>query len=170
VQARGLHDDKTVNINPIQYFGAGKGTRPFSAAFNAAGVPQLGRIADEQSIGVRITTDSTSAIANRCGSASPATINYTYARLWPLKAVRHLSATPRPTPFLGQFRRQDFGPTPSDERHHVTASATLNLPWKIAVSPIFQIGTGRPIDIQQASSNLWGYGSGNGLPHTRSCR
>ena len=71
VQARGLHDDKTVNINPVQYFGAGKGTRPFSAAFNAAGVPQLGRIADEQSIGAPIMTDSTSAIGSRCGSGSP---------------------------------------------------------------------------------------------------
>src|SRR5882757_6984051 len=42
VQACGVHEDKTVNINPTQYFVKGS-PRPFSAAFTAAGVPVLGR-------------------------------------------------------------------------------------------------------------------------------
>jgi hypothetical protein len=165
VQARGLHDDKTVNINPVQYFGAGAGTRPFSAAFNAAGVPQLGRIADEQSIGRSYYDGLNVSYRQQMWKRFTGTINYTYAKALAFEGGAASFRNTATNPFLGQFRRQDFGPTPSDERHHVTASATLNLPWQIAVSPIFQIGTGRPIDIQQASSNLWGYGSGNGLPH-----
>ena len=114
---------------------------------------------------VRIMTGSTSAIASRCGGTSPGTVNYTFAKALAFEGGAASFRNTATNPFLGQFRRQDFGPTPSDERHHVTASATWNLPWKITISPIFQIGTGRPVDIEQASSNLWGYGSGNGLPH-----
>jgi hypothetical protein len=33
------------------------------------------------------------------------------------------------------------------------------------ISPIFQIGTGRPVDIQQSSGDLWGFGSGRSNPH-----
>jgi carboxypeptidase family protein len=165
VQARGLHDNKTVNINPIQYFGAGKGTRPFAAALAAAGVPQLGRIADEQSIGRSYYDGLNVSYRQQMWKHFTGTINYTFSKALAFEGGAASFRNTATNPFLGQFRRQDFGPTPADERHHVTASATWNLPWKIAVSPIFQIGTGRPVDIQQASSNLWGYGSGNGLPH-----
>jgi hypothetical protein len=165
VQARGLHDNKTVNINPVQYFGDGLGTRPFSAALNAAGVPELGRIADEQSIGRSYYDGLNVSYRQQMWKHFTGTINYTFAKALAFEGGAASFRNTATNPFLGQFRRQDFGPTPSDERHHVTASATWNLPWKIAVSPIFQIGTGRPVDIQQASSNLWGYGSGNGLPH-----
>jgi hypothetical protein len=165
VQARGLHDNKTVNINPIQYFGDGKGTRPFSAAFNAAGVPQLGRIADEQSIGRSYYDGLNISYRQQMWKNFTGTVNYTFAKALAFEGSAASFRNTATNPFLGQFRRQDFGPTPADERHHVTASATWNLPWKIAVSPIFQIGTGRPVDIQQASSNLWGYGSGNGATH-----
>lgn len=165
VQARGLHDNKTVNINPVQYFGDGKNTRPFSAAFNAAGVPQLGRIADEQSIGRSYYDGLNISYRQQMWKHFTGTINYTFSKALAFEGGAASFRNTATNPFLGQFRRQDFGPTPADERHHVTASATWNLPWKIAVSPIFQIGTGRPVDIEQASSNLWGYGSGNGLPH-----
>ena len=50
VQARGLHEDKTVNTNPTQYF-LPNSPRPYAAAFAAANVPVLGRIAVEESIG-----------------------------------------------------------------------------------------------------------------------
>jgi hypothetical protein len=165
VQARGLHDDKTVNINPVQYFGAGNGTRPFSAALTAAGVPVLGRIADEQSIGRSYYDGLNISYRQQMWKRFTGTVNYTFAKALSFEGGAASFRNTATNPFLGQFRRQDLGPTPSDERHHVTASATWNLPWKVTISPIFQIGTGRPVDIQQSSSNLWGYGSGNGLPH-----
>jgi hypothetical protein len=67
-------------------------------------------------------------------------------------------------PFLGQFRRQDYGLAPNNETHHLTAAATLALPWKINISPIFQVGSGRPVDIF-SSSDKWGVGSGRGNAH-----
>jgi hypothetical protein len=165
VQARGLHDDKTVNINPIQYFGPGNGTRPFSAAFAAAGVPSLGRIADEQSIGRAYYDGLNVSYRQQMWKRFTGTVNYTFAKALAFEGGAASFRNTATNPFLGQLRRQDYGPAPADERHHVTASATLNLPWKVEVSPIFQIGTGRPIDIEQASSNLWGFGSGFSNPH-----
>ncbi|MFL6427616.1 MAG: hypothetical protein ACJ71S_05180, partial [Acidobacteriaceae bacterium] len=163
VQARGLHDDKTVNINPIQYFS--DKTRPFSAAFAAAGVPKLGRIADEQSIGRSYYDGLNVSYRQQMWKRFTGTVNYTFAKALGFEGGAASFRNTATNPFLGQFRRQDYGATPSDERHHVTASATLNLPWKIEISPIFQIGTGRPVDIAQASSDLWGIGSGRGNPH-----
>jgi hypothetical protein len=163
VQARGLHDDKTVNINPIQYFS--DKTRPFSAAFAAAGVPKLGRIADEQSIGRSYYDGLNVSYRQQMWKHFTGTVNYTFAKALGFEGGAASFRNTATNPFLGQLRRQDFGATPSDERHHVTASATVNLPWKISVSPIFQIGTGRPLDIQQSTSDLWGIGSGRSNPH-----
>jgi hypothetical protein len=163
VQARGLHDDKTVNINPTQYFS--DGSRPFSAAFAAANVPKLGRIADEQSIGRSYYDGLNVSYRQQMWKRFTGTVNYTYAKALGFEGGAASFRNTATNPFLGQLRRQDYGPTPSDERHHVTASATLNLPWKIEVSPIFQIGTGRPVDVQQSSSDLWGVGSGRSNPH-----
>ena len=163
VQARGLHDNKTVNINPVQYFG--DNSRPFSAAFAAAGVPKLGRIADEQSIGRSYYDALNVGYRQQMWKNFTGTVNYTYAKALSFEGGAASFRNTATNPFLGQLRRQDFGATPSDERHHVTAAATFNLPWKISVSPIFQIGTGRPVDIQQSSSDLWGIGSGRSNPH-----
>ena len=127
-------------------------------------MPQLGRIADEQSIGRSYYDGLNVSYRQQMWKHFTGTVNYTFAKALAFEGGAASFRNTATNPFLGQFRRQDFGPTPSDERHHVTASATWNLPWKIAVSPIFQIGTGRPVDIEQASSNLWGYGSGNGHP------
>lgn len=163
VQARGLHDNKTVNINPIQYFS--DKTRPFSKAFVDAGVPQLGRIADEQSIGRSYYDGLNVSYRQQMWKRFTGTVNYTYAKALAFEGGAAGFRNTATNPFLGQFRRQDFGAPPSDERHHVTASATFNLPWKIVVSPIFQVGTGRPVDIVQSSSDLWGIGSGRTNPH-----
>jgi hypothetical protein len=163
VQARGLHENKTVNMNPIRYYSDNK--RPFSAAFAAANVPVLGRIADEEAIGRSYYDGLNVSYRQRAWKNITGTINYTYAKALSFEGGAASFRNTATNPFLGQFRRQDLGATPSDERHHVTASATFTLPWKIEASPIFQIGTGRPVDIVQSTSDLWGVGSGRSNPH-----
>src|SRR5438132_3061835 len=56
VHVLALHESKTLNVNPIRRFILDSGgneitSRPLSAAFAAAGVPVLGRIDDEASVG-----------------------------------------------------------------------------------------------------------------------
>lgn len=158
VQARGLHEDKTVNINPTQYFVAGK-PRPFSDAFVAANVPKLGRIADEQSIGRSYYDGLNLSYRQQMWKRITGSANYTWSKALAFEGAGASFRNTATNPFLGQFRRQDYGPSPNDETHHLTAAATIFLPWKINVSPIFQVGSGRPVDVG-SSTDEFGIGSG----------
>lgn len=158
VQARGLHEDKTVNTNPTQYFLTGS-PRPFSAAFAAAGVPVLGRIADEQSIGRSYYDALNLSYRQQVWKRITGTANYTWSKATAFEGNPAAFRNTATNPFLGQFRRKDYGPAPNDETNHLTAAATVSLPWKIEISPIFQVGSGRPIDVG-SSSDKWGVGSG----------
>jgi len=51
----------------------------------------------------------------------------------------------------------DFGPTPFDERHHITISGNANLPFGIEVAPILQFGSARPYDLN-AGYDILGLG------------
>jgi hypothetical protein len=162
VQARGIHENKTVNINPLRYYS--DGSRPFSAAFEAAGVPVLGRIADEQSIGRSYYDALNLSYRQQMWKHITGTANYTWSHALAFEGNPAAFRNTATNPFLGQFRRQDYGNAPNDETHHLTAAATLALPWKINVSPIFQVGSARPVDVF-SSSDKWGVGSGRGNAH-----
>ena len=162
VQARGLHENKTVNINPTRYYS--DGSRPFDAAFAAAGVPVLGRFGDEQSIGRSYYDALNLSYRQQMWKRITGTANYTWSKALAFEGASASFRNTATNPFLGQFRRQDYGRSPNDERHHLTAAATISLPWKIDISPLFQVGSGRPVDVF-SSSDKWGVGSGRGNAH-----
>ena len=163
VQARGLHEDKTVNINPTQYFAGG--TRPLSAAFAAAGVPVLGRFGLEAAIGRSYYDALNLSYRAQWGKRANAIVNYTWSKALAFEGNPAAFRNTATNPFLGQFRSADYGRVPNDETHHLTAAGTVNLPWKIEVNPILQIGSARPVDIVESSSDLWSVGSGRSNPH-----
>ncbi len=163
VQSRGIHENKTVNINPTQYFNGG--VRPFSAAFAAAGVPVLGRFGEERSIGRSYYDGLNVSYRQAVWKNFSATVNYTYGKALAFEGSAASFRNTATNPFLGQLRHADFGRTPNDEKHHVTAAGTFTLPFRIEVSPILSIGSARPLDIVEASSDLWGIGSGRSNPH-----
>ncbi len=163
VQARGLHEDKAVNINPVEYFNGG--IRPFSAAFNAAGVPQLGRISDQQSIGRSSYDGMNLSYRQSMNRHISAVVNYTWSKALGFQGSAADYSNTATNPFLGQLRPRDHGPTPNDERNHVTATGTFDLPWKVSISPILSYGSPRPLDIVESTSDLWGVGSGRANPH-----
>lgn len=163
VQARGLHEDKTININPTQYFVAGS-PRPFSAAFRAAGVPVLGRIASETSMGRSYYDALNASYRANIGKHVSATVNYTFASALAFEGNPAAFRNTATNPFLGQFRDQDFGFAPNNETHHVTAAGTFRTKYGVEISPILQAGTARPVDAYY-STDLWGVGSGRGNAH-----
>ncbi len=163
VQARGLHENKTVNINPLQYFNGG--VRPFAAAFAAAGVPVLGRFGEERSIGRSYYDGLNVSYRQSVYKHFSATVNYTYAKALAFEGSPGSFRNTATNPFLGQLRHPDFGRAPNDEKHHVTAAGTVTLPFRIEISPILSAGSARPLDIIESTSDLWGVGSGRGNPH-----
>jgi hypothetical protein len=162
-QSRGIHEDKTVNINPTEYFNGG--IRPFSAAFTAAGVPVLGRFGAEKSLGRSYYDGLNLSYRQSLNRHFSAIVNYTYAKALAFEGNPAAFRNSATNPFLGEFRKADYGTAPNDERHHITAAGTISLPWRIDISPILSVGSARPLDIVESSSDLWGVGSGRSNPH-----
>ena len=170
VQARGLHEDKTVNINPTQYFLPGT-PRPYTAALSAAKVPVLGGIRGEFAIGRSYYDAMNVSYRAQIRKWVNATVNYTWGSAFAFDGHSAAFRNYATNQFLGLFRRPDYGHTPNDEKHHITAAGTFNLPFRIELSPILQAGSARPVyssggvDTVESTSDLWGLGSGRQNPH-----
>lgn len=162
VQARGLHEDKTININPTQYFAGG--ARPFTAAFQKAGVPVLGSIREEAPIGRSYYDALNLSYRARLKKYVNATVNYTYAAALAFEGNPAAFRNTATNPFLGQLRDQDFGFAPNNETHHLTAAGTFFTKYGFEVSPILQAGASRPLD-PTISTDVWGIGSGRSNAH-----
>jgi Carboxypeptidase regulatory-like domain len=163
VQARGIHEDKTVNINPTEYFNGG--IRPFSAAFTAAGVPVLGRFGVEKSMGRSYYDGLDVSYRQGLYKHFSAVLNYTYAKALAFEGNPAAFRNASTNPFLGEFRAPDRGTVPNDERHHFVAAGTVSLPFRIEISPILSAATSRPLSIVESTADLWGVGSGRSNPH-----
>ena len=164
VQARGIHEDKTVNINPTQYFLPGK-PRPLTAGFIAAGVPVLGRYGEEEAIGRSYYDALNLSYRSTVNKHFNVIANYTYAAAYAFEGGAASFRNTATNVFLGLFRAPDRGLVPGNETHHITAAGTVFLPFGIEASPILQAGSARPVDIVMSSSDLWGVGSGRSNPH-----
>ena len=171
-----LHENKTVNVDPrIPIDPANITTRsvtedpntmapvcsasscgfflPLDAAFQAAGVPVLGSVRDEESIGRSRYDGMNISYRQRSFHRVDLVANYTLARAvgydqdggsfryYPRDPLKPLS------PF-------EFGPSFNDERHHVTMAATVNLPWGMEFSPILQAGSARPYLVTSSFNEL----------------
>jgi hypothetical protein len=69
----------------------------------------------------------------------------------------------RPTFENDPFNPVDFGPSPNDERHHISTSGVVDLPYGIRFAPILQFGSARPYDTNLGYT--LGFGSGIGTPN-----
>ena len=148
-----LHEDKTVNINPTI-----SGVRPFSAAFAAAGVPVLGRISDEQAINRSRYDGMNLSYRRRMANHVQLIANYTLSQAKSYEGYAGAFRSAATTPFL-PLNPLDYGPAPIDERHHVTVSGVVTLPWGVQIAPIMQIGSARPYNLVE-NYDVYGYGSG----------
>lgn len=166
----GLHESKTVNINPTRLFFLDAGgneisSRPLSAAFTAAGLPVLGRIDLEVSSG-RSRYDGLN-ISYRRRLHRSFTLNTTYTLSRAL-AYNGNSAAFRNRAFnpFDLFAPYDLGPTPNDSRHRFTASGVVNLPAGFQIAPIMQWESARPYTAGYgAAVDTLGVGGGRGTSH-----
>src|SRR5438105_12105462 len=109
-----LHESKTLNVNPqLRLIANESSARPLSAAFAAAGVPVLGRIDLEASVG-RSRYDGMN-ISYRRRLHNRFTINATYT-LSKAVAYNGNAAAFRNRPFnpFDYFNREEYGPLPND--------------------------------------------------------
>jgi outer membrane receptor protein involved in Fe transport len=160
-----LHENKTINIDqkvctttvPVSC------SRPFTPAFTSAGVPVLFSVRNEMSIG-RSHYDGVN-FSYRQQMSHHFSLNANYTLAWANGfgsgggSFRNYARLPN-----APFASYEYGPTPNDERHHITVSGIVALPWGIQFSPILQFGTARPYDVTNSSNTLdTGGGSLNGV-------
>jgi hypothetical protein len=166
VHVLALHESKTININPQRRLILNESSsRPLTAAFNAAGIPALGRIDLEASVG-RSRYDGLN-VSYRRRLHQRFTVNATYTLSRAL-AYNGNSAAFRNRPFnpFDYFAAHDLGPTPNDTRHRFSMSGLVNLPGGIQVAPVMQWESARPYTASYGGTfDVLGVGSGRGTSH-----
>jgi hypothetical protein len=181
VHVLGLHESKTVNINPTRrLFCANGGTscglgttdpvaeissRPLTAALTAAGQPALGRIDLEASVG-RSRYDGLSVnYRRRLHQSVSVNASYTLARALAYNGNSAAFRNRAWDPFA-YFAPSEYGPTPTDTRHRFSMSGVVNLPGGFQLAPIVQAETGRPYTAGYGTGvDVLGVGSGRGTSH-----
>jgi len=159
VHTLGLHESKSIVINPKI-----NGVRFTDGPFAAAGLPVLGRITDLMSIG-RSRYDGMN-LAYRKRMSRRFSLNATYVLSRGLAYNGNAAAFGNaPTNLLNWFAPVDLGPTPADERHRISLSGLIDLPFGIRVAPIMAWATGRPYNIVEGISDVYGFGGGQGTTH-----
>jgi len=141
IHSLGLRESKTLDINPkLPALG---GARPLNPAFNAVGLPSLGRVDVESSVG-RSRYDGFD-IAYRRRLSRHFSVNSSYVLSRAL-AYNGSAAAFRNRPFneLNYFASTDLGPTPSDSTHRGVVSGIIEVPWGIRLTTTLQVESGRP--------------------------
>jgi len=139
----GLHENKTMNIDQKLPVDGTCCFRPLDPAFAASTQPELASVRDEQSIGRSHYDGMNLSFRQRMTHHFSVNANYTLAGAYSydggggsFRNYPRLAANP--------FASYEWGPSPNDERHHVTVSGIVELPMGFQLSPIMQFGSARP--------------------------
>ncbi|MCG3163797.1 MAG: hypothetical protein JMDDDDMK_05248 [Acidobacteria bacterium] len=158
-----LRESKTININPRRA-ALVPVARQLDAAFAAAGLPKLGRIDVESSVGRSRYDGLNISYRRRLSNRFSLNTNYVLS-----KAVAYNGASAafrnRATNVDDIFAEYDFGPTPNDERHRWVVSGLIDLPWGIQFAPIMQVASARPYSSLQGLGDVFNFGGGTGAVH-----
>ncbi len=158
----GLHENKTINIDQKVPVDGVCCTRPLHAAFAASDIAdrEEASVRDEQAIG-REHYDGVNFSFRERLKKFQLEANYTLAWAYgfgtgggSFRNYPRLSSAP--------FASYEWGPSPNDERHHITVSSVVNLPKGFQVAPILQYGSARPFPLTN-SGNTLNTGGGSAL-------
>jgi outer membrane receptor protein involved in Fe transport len=149
----GLHENKTMNIDQRVPVNGTCCSRPLDPAFAAAGQPVLASVRDEQSIGRSHYDGVNFTYRKRMTRHFSVNANYTLAYAYSYSSG---GGSFRNYPFLSTdpFARYNWGPSPNDERHHVTISGLVDLGRGFELAPIMQYGSARPYGLTNSANTL----------------
>ena len=166
----GLHESKTININPTRAMfldSAGNEitSRPLTAALTAAHQPILGRVDLEQSAGRSRYDGLNVSYRRRLHKGLTVNATYTLARALAYNGNSAAFRNRAWDPF-NFFAPYELGPTPNDSRHRFSMGSVINLPAGFQVAPILQWESARPYTSGYGGSvDILGVGGGRGTSH-----
>jgi len=157
----GIHGNKTMNIDqkiPID----GVLTRPLDPAFAAnPDVPEMASVRNEEAIGREHYDGINFSFRQRMAQRFQLQANYTLAWAYGY-GTGGGSFRNYPKLATAPFASWEWGPSPNDERNHITVAGVVNLPKNFEIAPILQYGSARPFDLTN-SSNTLNTGGGTGV-------
>lgn len=139
----GLHENETINVDQRIPVGGVCCFAPLDPAFAASTQSRLASVRDEQSIGRSRYDGVNFSYRRRMSNHFSLIANYTLAWAYGYDAGQP-SFRQYPRLSTNPLAPYEWGPTPNDERHHVTLSSVINLPWRVELAPILQFGSPRP--------------------------
>jgi outer membrane receptor protein involved in Fe transport len=154
----GLHENKTINIDqklpdPTKPIKLQCCYRPLDPAFAASTQPELASVRNEESIGRSHYDGYNFSFRQRMSHHFSVNANYTLAWAYSydggggsFRNYPRLSTNP--------FASYEWGPSPNDERHHITLSGLIDLTKGFQLSPILQYGSARPYNLTNSASTL----------------
>lgn len=151
----GLHGNRTMNIDQRIPMNGACCTAPLDAAYAASSIPDRdpGSVRVEESIGREHYDGINFSFHSRMSSRFQLIANDTLAWAYgygsgggSFRNYAKLSTAP--------FASWEWGPSPNDERNHVTIAGIVNLPKGFEIAPILQYGTPRPYDLTNSANTL----------------
>jgi hypothetical protein len=149
----GLHENRTINIDQRVPANGACCSRPLDAAFAAAGQPRLNSVRNDESIGRSHYDGVNFSFRQRMTHRVQFAANYTLAWAYSYDAGGG-SFRNYPRLSTNPFASYEWGPSPNDERHHVTVSGIVDLPKGFQLSPIMQFGSARPYNLTNSGNTL----------------
>jgi hypothetical protein len=153
----GLHENKTINIDQKVVTGLnGTGNPILVRPLDTYTGSQFASVRVEQSINRNRYDGLNFSYRRRMSNHVSMNANYTLA--WaqgydggggPNTIFRNYARDGR-----NAFSPQEFGYSTNDERHHVTLSGLVEMPYGIQLSPILQFGSARPYQLSNSSNTL----------------
>ena len=157
----GLHENKTINIDQRVPVNGACCTRPLDPAFAAApSLPPFASVRNDESIGRSHYDGVNFSFRQRMSRRFQFSANYTLAWAYSYDGGGG-SFRNYPRNAYNPFASYEWGPSPNDERHHVTVSGIVDLPKSFQLSPILQFGSARPYNLTN-SYNTLNTGGGTG--------
>jgi hypothetical protein len=149
----GLHENRTINVDQRVPLNGVCCTAPLDAAFANSDQPQLASVRNEESIGRSHYDGVNFSYRRRLSNHFSINANYTLAWSYGYDSGGS-SFRNYPRLATNPFASYEWGPAPNDERHHVTVSGLIELPWGFQLAPILQFGSARPYDTTNSSNTL----------------
>ncbi len=156
-----LHENKTINIDQRVPVGGVCCTAPLNGLVEpVSGDPQFASVRNEESIGRSHYDGMNISFRQRMTHRFSLNANYTLA--W-ANSYSGGGGSFRNYPKIASnpFASYEWGPSPNDERHHITLSGIVDLPKGFQLSPILQFGSARPYFLTN-SYNTLNTGGGTG--------
>jgi len=163
VHVLGLHDAKTIVINPKDVNNGG--ARNTDAPLAAAKLPLLGQIRMNEPIGRNRYDGLNIEFRKRMSNHFSVNTSYVISRALGYNGAS-ASFGNAPTNLNNIFSSSDLGYVPGvDEKNRWVLSGIVDLPWGIKVAPIQQVASARPYTPLEGQNDTYGFGGGQGSTH-----